>query len=440
MSLKKFREEDFMSELEAATRLRPSRAALILLFSIIALVIAFVIWASLSRIEEITRGQGQVVPTREIQVVQSLEGGVLQEILVRQGEIVSKGDVLLRISDVLFASEERGAEAQFLGLAAKRARLEAEAKGVDFVLSDEIQTKASQLAGNEMALYGSRQEELQNAYDILDQRIEKAQADMAEVNAQIGRLSQNKNLLAQELAITRDMVQKRAVPKLEEIRLNRELSDINGQINAQSQRKTALQAEVNAARKEREGQDAKFRSQALSELNQVQTDISRLEESLKSIGDRVDRTEIRSPVDGIVNNIAVTTVGGVVEPAMKLVEIVPSDDELKIIARVPPEEVAFLRPALPVKVKITAYDPQKYGSLDGELTRIGANSVRDNDGNVFFEIEVRTEKSHMGSDENPLPITPGMVADIEVITGKRTILEYLLKPLLRARDVALTER
>jgi adhesin transport system membrane fusion protein len=222
--------------------------------------------------------------------------------------------------------------------------------------------------------------------------------------------------------------------------LNRELSDISGQINAETQRRTALQAELNAARKEREGQDAKFRSQALSELNEVETQIKRLEESLRSIGDRVSRAEIRSPVDGIVNNIALSTVGGVVEPAQRLVEIVPLDDELKIVARVLPSDVAFLRPDLPAKVKITAYDPQRYGALDGRLVRIGANSVSDGEGGVFFEIEVVTEKNFMGTEDNPLPITPGMVAQVEVITGKRSIMAYLLKPLLRARDMALTER
>jgi adhesin transport system membrane fusion protein len=236
------------------------------------------------------------------------------------------------------------------------------------------------------------------------------------------------------------MVRKRAVPKLDEMRLSRELNDISGQINAESQRRASLQAEVNAALKEREGQLAKFQSQALSELNEVETQISQLQENLRSIGDKVSRTEVRSPVDGVVNNIAVNTVGGVIEPAMQLVEIVPTDDELKIVAQVVPEDVAFLRPDLPVKVKISAYDPQIYGSLDGVLTRIGANSVRDNEGNVFFEIEVKTDKNYLGTEALPLPITPGMVANVEVITGKRSILEYLIKPLLRARDRALTER
>jgi len=172
----------------------------------------------------------------------------------------------------------------------------------------------------------------------------------------------------------------------------------------------------------------------------VETDIAQLQESLKSIGDRVYRTELRAPVDGVVNNIALKTIGGVIEPAHKLVEIVPLDDELKIIARVLPSDIAFIKTGQPVKVKISAYDSQRYGSLDGSLVRIGANSVTDREGNVFFEIEVRTDKNYLGTVENPLPITPGMVADTEIITGRRSIMEYLMKPVLRMKDRALRER
>jgi adhesin transport system membrane fusion protein len=183
----------------------------------------------------------------------------------------------------------------------------------------------------------------------------------------------------------------------------------------------------------------RFRSQALTELSDVKTQSALLGENLKSIGDRVSRTELRAPVDGIVNNIAVRTVGGVIEPAQKLIEIVPVDSELKIIAKISPNNIAFLRVGQPAKVKISAYNPQRYGSLEGKLTRIGASSVTDREGNVFFEIEVRTDKNHLGTEESPLPVTPGMVADAEIITGKRTIMEYILKPFLQARDRALRE-
>ncbi|MBX2834786.1 MAG: HlyD family type I secretion periplasmic adaptor subunit [Micavibrio sp.] len=436
----KYKETDFMSELDAATNMKPATSATLMLFSIIALVTFAIVWAAVSKVEVLTRGQGQVVPTSEVQFVQSLEGGIVQELLIQPGDAVEEGQVLMRLSDVQFSSEERGTRARFLGLSAQKARLLAEANGTDFTLPQEVLDEAPQISESEKALYNSRQKELQSAYAILDDRISKAKAELAEAKASISGAYSSRKLLNQELAITRDMVAKRAMPKIEEIRLNRQISDLSSQINSQSQRQRALEAELQVANKERASQLDKFRSQALGELNSVQTELSSLKENLKSIGDRVERREVRAPVSGVVNNIAVRTIGGVIEPAMRLVEIVPMDDELKIIAKIQPADIAFLKVGQPAKVKITAYDSNKYGRLEGTLTRIGATSTSDNDGNISFEIEVKTDKNYLGTDARPLPITPGMVANVEVITGKRSILEYLLKPILRARDNALTER
>lgn len=433
-------EAEFMEELEAATRVRPSLSANALLITISALIALFFVWASQSEIEELTRGNGQVVPSQEIQVIQSLEGGILSELLVAEGDIVEKDQILLRINDVAFASEERGVEARYLSLQAKRIRLQAESSSGALVMLDEITEKAPDIAKNEMALFESRQRELTNAKSILDSRISKARAELSEVQARIARLADSRRLLREELKITSQMVKQRAVPKVEEIRLNREINDLSGQIRESTQRKGGLNAELKGAQKEREDQEDKFRTQALGELSKVETEMAQLQESLNAIGDRVFRTELRTPVRGVVNKVALKTIGGVIEPAMRLVEIVPLDDSLKVTAKVLPQDIAFLYVGQPVKVKISSYDPQRFGSLEGELTRIGANSVNDKDGNIFFEIEVRTKKNYMGDEVKPLPITPGMVADVEVITGKRTILEYLAKPLLRARDRALTER
>lgn len=431
---------DFMEELEAATRLKPSESSHFMLIAVTALIAAFVIWSSLSEIEEITHGGGQVVPTQEIQVVQSLEGGILSELLVHEGDMVKKSQILLKVSDVAFASEERGTEARSLALKAKKARLEAEAKGVEFVVPQEIVEKFPDIARNEEALHHSRQQELSNAKSILDNKINSAQAGLAEVRAKINRLAESRKLLNQELVITKKMVEKKAVPKLEEIRLNRELSNISGQIREASEKKNGLEAELRGARRERQDREDKFKSQVLGELNDVESQVSQIDESLTAIGDRVSRTEVRSPVDGIVNKIMLKTIGGVIEPAMKLVEVVPLDDELKIVAKVTPQEIAFIHPGQDVNIKISAYDPQRYGSLKGKLVRIGANSGADRKGNVFFEIEVRANQNYLGTKENPLPITPGMVAQTEIITGKRSILSYLMKPVLRARDKAFTER
>lgn len=431
---------EFMSELEAATRMRPAVASNLLLLAVTALIVFFLAWASVSKVEEIVRGSGQVAPSQEIQIVQSLEGGILQELLVAEGDLVKKGQILLRISDVFFASEERGAEAQFAALRVKKMRLQAEAENQEFAVPADLKEKVPNVVENEMALYRSRQAELKNALSILDDKIGSIEAQIAESREKTTKMRNSSALLREELEITERMVAQKAVPKLDEIRLRRELSDLSGSIRAEGQKIKGLQAELEGAKKEKEDQRDKFRSDVLGQLTEVETKISQLEESLKSMGDRVYRTELRAPVDGIVNNVAIKTIGGVVEPAQRLVEIVPVDDELKIAARVRPSDIAFLDVGQDVKVKISAYDPQRYGSLPGKLMRVGANSVTDNDGNVFFEIEVRTDKNYLGTAANPLPITPGMVAETEIITGKKTIMDYILKPILRARDRALTER
>ena len=433
-------DKEFMSELEAATRMKPSVASHFMLLTVASLVGAFFIWSGTSEIEEITHGSGKVVPTQEIQVVQSLEGGILTELLVREGEKVEKGQILMKVNDVAFASEERGTEAKTLALKAKKSRLDAEAAGQDFTVPEEIVKKFPDIARNELALFKSRQQELENAKSILDNKISSAQAELREVQAKINRLSESRRLLNQELVITKKMVAKKAVPQLEEIRLNRDISNISGQIREAAQKKSGLDAELRGAKREREDREDQFKSQVLGELNDIESQISQLSESLTAIGERVDRAEIKSPIAGVVNKISIKTIGGIIEPAMQLVEVVPLDDDLKIIARVTPQEIAFLRPDQEANIKISAYDSQRYGSLKGKLVRIGSNSVSGDDGNVFFEIELRADKNYLGTEESPLPITPGMVADIEIITGNRTILSYLAKPVLRAKDKALTER
>lgn len=434
------KDTDYMDDIEAVFRMKPARPAVLMLFSVALFIVFFFIWAGVSEVEELTRGEGKVVPSQEIQVVQSLEGGILQDLLVQKGDFVKKGQVLLRMSDVFFSSEARGTQARVGSLEAKKARLTAEANGSPFTMPKSLAAKIPAVAENEESLYNSRQKELRGAYAIQDENIKRASADLAEVSAEINRLSESKRLLNKELTLTREMVAKRAVPKLDQIRLERELADIGGQINARVQEKKGLEAALASAKNERATQGDKFKSMAFEELNTVETELAGLQENLKSMGDRVDRTELRAPVDGIVNQIMLQTIGGIVEPAMRLVEIVPINDELKIIANVKPNEIAFIEQGQSVKVKITAYDAQRYGALDGLIARVAANSAQDKEGNVLFEVEVSTLKNYLGTQEKPLPIIPGMVANIEVITGKQTILNYLMKPLRRGFDRALRER
>ena len=430
----------FMDDLDAISFASPRQASLVFLNTVCGLVALFFIWAFFAHVDEITRGSGEVVPSRHSQIVQSLEGGILQDLLVKEGDLVKKDQVLMRLKNVAFASEEKGAEAKLYSLTLRKARLEAEAKGTDFVIPDEMKTKSGNLAENERNLFLSRQEEYQNALNMIENKIEGVSAQIEETKSQIARDSQNISLIQKELAITSKMVAQKAAPQIEEIRLRRELNDANGSLRGAQDKKSGLESDLNAAKKQKEDQEDKFRSQALGELNEVETELSGLQESLKGMGDRVDRAEIRSPVEGVVNNIAIRTVGGVVEPAMKLAEIVPVGDELKVQARVLPSDIAFLKLGQKARVKLTAYDSSRYGYLDGEVSRVGASSVNGQKGDVFFEIEVRTHKSYLGSAEHPLPITSGMVAEVNIITGKKSILEYLMRPFLRLKDRAFTER
>lgn len=431
---------DFMVEAEAATRLQARWSANVLLYTITALFVVFIIWASFAQVEQIARAQGQVVPSSETQLIQSLEGGILAALYVREGDAVKKDQVLARIGNVAFSSEKQGVGSKVDALTLKRARLKAEAAGEAFVPDAALAEKSPALAENEIALYNSRQQGLSNSLSLLDDRIRQAEAELGEIKAQVTRLTETSALLQKEAAMTQKMVDANAAPKMEGIRTERELADARGNLNAASQKRAAVEAELSVTRRERAERENKFKSDALTEISVVETELGGLSEMLKTASDKVDRSELRSPVEGIVKSIHVKTIGGVIEPAKVLMEVVPTGEVLKVTARVSPTDIAFLRLGQPVKIKLTAYDAQRYGSLEGNLTRIGADTVSDSKGNVFFEIDVVTKESHLGTKENPLPIIPGMVAQADVITGKRTIMSYLLKPFLRARQEALTER
>jgi adhesin transport system membrane fusion protein len=430
----------FMSELDQAARLKPSRASKIFLWSVTALFVWVFIWCAVSEVEERIRGMGQVMPSGDVQVVQSLEGGVLTEIDVREGDRVRKGQVLLRIDDVQFASEGRGIEAQMMALKAKQARLKAETTDSPFAVDPETEKKYPDIAAGEEKLYKSRQSDLSTALGIIEDDVKEASANLSEVRASIAKLSKSKELQQKEYAITERLAAQKAVPEIERIRLEKELNETSGNLSSAIESANSLEAKLSGARKREAEKRGDFKSQALGELNDVESKIAAISENLKAAQDKVRRTGLTSSVDGVVQKVYVRTVGGVIQPAQKLVDIVPATDDLLIRARILPADVAFLKPGQKVRVNITAYDPQLYGTLEGRLERIGADSIEDQKGERFFEIDVRTLKNFLGDETAPLPIAPGMVAEAEVIVGKRTILTYLMKPILRTKDRAFTEK
>jgi membrane fusion protein, adhesin transport system len=410
----------FANDVRAAVDLRTPRTARMLLAAAVALLVAFVTWAHFAVLDEVKRGNGKVIPSRQIQVVQSLEGGIVQAILVQEGAIVRAAQPLMTIADTKFAAELGEIRERRAAIAARVARLQAEAGGrTSLVFPDELREVSPRSVETEQSVF--------------DTRARKVAQDVDVVAQQEARLTESLKLLTRELELTRRLYAQKVVPEIEMLRLERQASEMRGQLAEAQSRIVNIRAA--------------FQSQADEDLAKSRGDLAVLEENIKSAQDRVARTELRSPVHGIVNRLNVNTIGAVVQPGANLMDIVPLDDSLLVEGRIRPQDIAFIRPDQAAVVKFTAYDSSVYGSLKGKVERISADTIVDEKSpdraerqENFYRVVVRTEKNHLGNSENQLPIIPGMVATVEVLTGSKTVLDYIVKPARMLRDEALRER
>lgn len=430
----------FMTDTNAAVLIGASRTSHFILIGTAAFFIFALLWASFATLDEVTRGEGKVIPSNKMQVIQNLEGGIVSEILVEEGQIVEKGQPLLRLDDVRFSSSYRESRSKFLALTAKVARLEAEAGNRPVTMPEMVWQEDEQLAENEFALYESRMRELESNLSILKQQESQTRQKLAELESQKEKLARSHSLVRQELSMSAPLVEEGAVSEVEILRLKRSVNDLRGELDAATLAIPRLEAEHEEVRNKIKDLEITFRTEAREELNAVQAELSAVEETLKGQQDRVSRTLVKSPVKGAVNQVMVTTIGGVIQPGMDLMEIVPLEGNLLVEAHVRPADIAFLRPDQDAKVKLTAYDYAIYGGLDAKLEHISADTITNEEGESFYLIRVRTERSHLGTEESPLKIIPGMTATVDILTGEKTVLDYLLKPVLRARERALRER
>ena len=377
----------FVVEADEAIEYYSSTGGRKLLWAIVIFFIAIVVWASLAEIDQITRAQGKVIPAGHVQVVQNLEGGIVANINVKEGDVVEAGAGLLQLDDTQFAADLASGRLHCMEHRAQAARLKAETDQQPFESPEFVMQRNPELVEQERQLYLKRKQQL----------------------------DRKKKSLKQELNMLRPLVKSGAVSELEVLRVERQLQDV------------------------KDG----FCSSAREELNEVLSEIARLKETNKALEDRVKRTRVRSPVRGIIKEMMVKTEGGVVKPGVKLVEIVPLDDTLLIEARVKPSDIGFLHIGQHATVKFTAYDFSIYGGLNGKIEHIGADTLTDNKANKnvsYYKIHVRTSKNFLGSENKPLSLIPGMAANVDIKTGKKTVLQYLLKPVLKAKDRAFTER
>lgn len=398
---------------------------------------ALLIWASFAEIDEVTRGQGKVIPSRQLQIVQSMDGGIVSDIPVREGQTVNQGQVLLRIDPTRFLSSLKENRAQYLALQAKAERLKALSEGRPFAPSKELLAEIPEIVERERVLYLSSRDNFGSNIAIARQQREQRQQELNEAYSRRDQLARSLEFASKELAVSKPLSATGAVSEMDLLRLEREvvrLKGERGQVAAQIDRLQAAIREANA-----KIQEVGFRgnNEVRAELSDVLGKLGALTAGSSGLADRVKHAEVKSPVRGTVKRLLVNTVGGVVQPGREVVEVVPLDEDLLLEAHINPKDIAFLRPDQEALIKFTAYDFSIYGGLKGKVEQIGADTIADERGNVFYVVRVRTDKSSLGKG---LPIIPGMVAQVDILTGKKTILRYLLKPVLRAKANAMKER
>ena len=433
-------ENDFVNEQYEVSHLRVNSFATVLTLLIGVSLIAFLIWASRAELEEVTRGDGKVIPSSRNQIIQNLEGGILFELLVSEGNVVERNQILLKIANTVAESELRDIQSQAITIQAQITRLEAEAFGKPFA---DVERNAPDVARNERQLYETRLAQLEAQLAVLRDQLNQRRQELVELRARQQSVSKSLDLARSERDILAPLIPQGAASKVDLIRVERQVADLEGQLTAVRLSIPRVEGAVLEAQKRLDERVATFRSEANTELNKNRALLATLTERIVAGGDRVVRTDVRSPVRGIIKEIKVNTIGGVVRPGQDLIEVVPLEDTLLIEANVKPADIAFIRPGQPAMIKVTAYDFSIYGGLRGKLEQISADTIKEEKERgveSYYRVRLRTDKNYLGSENIKLPIIPGMTVQAEILTGRKTVLDYLLKPVLKVRDRALRER
>ena len=400
----------------------------------------FVSWASFAHVDEVTRGQGRVIPSSKAQIVQSSEPATILDIVVRPGQPVRKGQLLVRLDDTESSSQLGQIEAENRSLAARAARLGREGTGSG-AGADCGPGQSQAECGQEAALQSVRAAALRSRQAALTAAVEQRRRDYDEAQATIASLKSSLGLAQNQVDLLEPLAAKSIVPQTELLNARREATEIRGKLAAAEQAASRASAAISEARAQVSEAGLQFRQEALNERNQLVAKMAVNSESLRGAAGRRDRSEIRSPATGIVNDVQVTTVGGFVQAGQKIMQVVPIGDKLLVEARVAPRDIAFIKVGDRANVKVTAYDFAIYGGLSGRVVQVSPDSIYDEAAKeAYFTVVVETDVAYLKSGQRKLPISPGMICDVEVITGKKSILAYLFKPFLRARSEAFTER
>lgn len=446
----------FASEVDAALARRPRFGVRALSITVAVMFACLLIWAAFAKIDEVTHAEGQVVGSQRTQTIQNLEGGILRAVLVREGQIVNKGDVLAQLDNELAESSYRDAVNKAMENSLAIARLESELRDQRPVFPEDLQDWAAKLIGHKVDentlvrarqiirdqenAWQSRQNQLNAEIEVLKSQYEQRRHDVEEQIARKTQLDRSLALSIEQRDTAYALVQRNNFSRMEYLGLQQKVVELQGQIDMLAASIPKVQAAAEESKQRIASRRAEQNAAITEEINKRRLELNSLRETLAAGSDRVTRTELRTPVRGTVKQIYINTVGGVVKPGEPIMDIVPLDDTLLVEAKVSPKDVAFLRPGQEVMVKVSAYDFSIYGGLEGKLESISADTIEDKKGNYHYLVKVRTQKTAITYHNEVLPIIPGMIVTADILIGKKTVLDYLLKPILKAKQNALRER
>lgn len=408
-----------------------------LLYMLMLLVIVLVAWAYYAEVDEVTRGEARVIPAQQVQIIQSQDGGLVQKIHIKEGDVVTKDQLLISLDATRTGSQLRESRAELLALQVKAERLSAVANGTVFRPSEALRAKVPMIVLQEQQLFTSNTNRLETIKTIASEQLNQRRQEVDEIEARRRQLTESLKLAKRELEVTRPLVKTGAVSEVELLRLQREVNQFSGELEQAKSQIQRSKFAITEAENNLRDVELSFFNEIQEELARTTARVNALTETDSALSDRVNQTQIYSPVTGTVKQLYFNTRGGVISAGQEIAEIVPLDDSLLLEVKIQPRDIAFLRPGQETVVKFTAYDFVIYGGLTGIVEQIGADSIIDEEGNAFYNVTVRTTESFNRDD---MPIIPGMVAEVDVLTGKKSVLNYLAKPILRAKQYALTER
>ncbi|GAA0774753.1 HlyD family type I secretion periplasmic adaptor subunit [Roseibium denhamense] len=432
-------EDRFANDVRRAL-VRPSgRRTWVLLGMLFTLLGLGYAWASSTVLEEVTRGDGKIIAAQNNQVVQSLDAGLIAEVAVREGDLVQQGQVMMRVDDTAALSKLGEVEERIAYLSARKARLEAEIKGTDpdFGLLGHV---PDTILRGEQSLLVIRRDTLAKETAIAEEQKQQRLFEREETLLKISAAQTALALSERELEVAGKLRDARAMPVLEYLKLERQAQQDKREWSTLTATLPRIEASIREADQKIASLNSSFQAKAHEEYVESLSELAVLSETVRQLRDKAARTVLRAPVDGVINAIPLKTIGAVIQPGETLIEIVPVNDTLLVEARVRPQDIAFIHPGQDARIQVTAYDYTVYGDLAGEVERIGADSIRDEEGNVYYKIILKTQKTNLGKDTDNLPIIPGMIVSTNILTGKKTVLDYLLKPINKARSEALRER